>query len=160
MQTMNLGYASDVIVQNMIEKCGQRANLIAYACHQLVQTLPPKQRSIEVGDIHQVLASREMGKRLEGWVVGIREQEQRYDRLVVYATIGKESFSTGELIQQLQEQNLTFDTAELERTLSRLELAFVLSRANNHWHYCVPLFVDYLLADEPEVKLATVLKQW
>ncbi|SEA80037.1 hypothetical protein SAMN05660964_02462 [Thiothrix caldifontis] len=31
-------------------------------------------------------------------VVGISEAEQRYDRLVVYSTISKESFSTDELI--------------------------------------------------------------
>ncbi|WP_296688318.1 AAA family ATPase, partial [Thiothrix sp. UBA5583] len=160
MQTMNLGYASDTIVQDMIEKCGQRANLIAWVCHQLIQNLPAQQRSIEAGDIHRVLDSRDMSKRLEGWVVGISEQEQRYDRLVVYATIGKGSFSTGELIQQLEAQHLTFDAAELERTLSRLELAFILTRVSNRWQYCVPLFTDYLLADEPEVKLATVLKQW
>ncbi|MBJ6611431.1 MAG: AAA family ATPase [Candidatus Thiothrix moscowensis] len=160
MQTMNLGYASDAIVQDMIEKCGQRANLIAWVCHQLIQNLPAQQRSIEAGDIHRVLDSRDMSKRLEGWVVGISEQEQRYDRLVVYATIGKGSFSTGELIQQLEAQHLTFDAAELERTLSRLELAFILTRVSNRWQYCVPLFVDYLRSDEPEVKLATVLKQW
>lgn len=144
----------------MIEKCGQRANLIAYVCHQLIQKLPTQQRTIEAGDIHRVLDSRDMSKRLEGWVVGISEAEQRYDRLVVYSTISKDSFSTGELIKQLEEQNLVFDAAELERTLSRLELAFILTRARNHWQYRVPLFVDYLLADEPAIKLATVLKQW
>jgi hypothetical protein len=160
MQTMNLGYASDTIVQDMVQACGQRANLIAYVCHQLIQNLPPKQRTIEAGDIHQVLSSRDMGKRFEGWSVGNNEQEQRYDRLLVYATIGKESFSTGELLKQLEEQNLAFDAAELERTLSRLELAFILTRENNRWRYRVPLFVEYMRADDPEVKLATVLKQW
>ena len=160
MHTMNLGYASDAIVQDMVRACGQRANLIAYVCHQLIKDLPAQQRIITAGDIHHVLTSREMNKRLEGWVVGISEQEQRYDRLVIYATIGKESFSTGELIKQLEEQNLTFDTAELERTLSRLELAFIFTRENNRWRYRVPLFVDYIRADDPDVKLATILKQW
>ncbi|MDD5391642.1 MAG: AAA family ATPase [Thiothrix sp.] len=160
MQTMSLGYASDAIVQNMVQACGQRANLIAYVCHQLIQNLPAQQRTITAGDIHQVLSSRDMGKRFEGWSVGNNEQEQRYDRLVVYSTIGKEGFSTGELIKQLEEQNLVFDAAELERTLSRLELAFILTRESNRWRYRIPLFVEYMQADDPDVKLATLLKQW
>ncbi len=160
MQSMSLGYASNAIVQDMIQRCGQRANLIAYVCHQLIQNLPAQQRSIAAGDIHRVLASREMGKRFDGWAVGNNDQEQRYDRLVVYATIGKPNFSTGELIRQLADQHLSFDAAELERTLSRLELAFILTRVSNRWQYCVPLFADYLRADEPELKLATLLQQW
>lgn len=160
MQTMNLRYADRAIMQLMVGACGQRANLIAYACHLLIQVLPAKQLTIEAGDIHQVLTSRDMNKRFEGWSVGTNEQEQRYDRLLVYATISKESFSTGELIKQLEAQNLAFDPAELERTLSRLELAFIITRTNNHWHYRIPLFVEYMRADDPDVKLATVLKQW
>ncbi|MEZ5477024.1 MAG: hypothetical protein R3E95_05920 [Thiolinea sp.] len=66
MQTMNLDYASKVIVDDLVQRCGQRANLIAWVCHQLIQQLPAKQRSIEAGDIHRVLDSREMAKRLDG----------------------------------------------------------------------------------------------
>ncbi|MEZ5477023.1 MAG: hypothetical protein R3E95_05915 [Thiolinea sp.] len=43
---------------------------------------------------------------------------------MVYATIDQHDFSTGELIQQPQNRYAGLDTAALDRTLARLELAF------------------------------------
>ena len=158
MKTLNLTYASSAIVKNMIEQCGQRANLITSACQQLIQSLPADQLRIEMEDIHRVLHSREMSKRFDGWVVGISQKEQHYDQLVVYATIGKADFSTNELIQLLEEQGSCLDIAELERALSRLELSFTLTRTKNRWYYSVPLFVEYFEAEDPETKLETLLR--
>ena len=160
MQTLNLSYANPSLVANMIAQCGQRANLIAYVCHQVIQQLDASQRVIEAGDIHRVLEGRDLQKRLAGWSVGIGEQEQAYDRLVVYSTIQKDSFTIGELMQELEQQGVHFDSAELERALSRLELAFVLKKIQNRYSYCVPLFVEHMREDEVEVKRIRELKAW
>ncbi|MFZ1388711.1 MAG: ATP-binding protein [Thiolinea sp.] len=160
MQTLSLSYANPSLVANMIVQCGQRANLIAYVCHQVIQQLDASQRVIEAGDIHRVLEGRDLQKRLAGWSVGIGEQEQAYDRLVVYSTIQKDSFTVGELMQELEQQGVRFDSAELERALSRLELAFVLKKTQSRYSYCVPLFVDYMREDEAEVRRISELKMW
>ena len=157
MATMNIYYANAAIVDTLMEACGQRANLIAAACQYLVQNLPLQSRVIEAGDVHSALHNREMENRFSGWVIGNTEREQQYDRLVVYATIGQESFSTGELIQRAQELGLSVDTGELDRTLSRLELAFILGRKDGRWFYRVPLLVKAIRADAPELKLAAEL---
>lgn len=160
MHSMRLHYTDSTLVEQLIQRCGQRANLIAYACHHLIQSLPAKQRLITAGDVQRVLNSREMNKRVEGWQMGLSEQEQHYERLVVYSTITQDNFSTGELLNLLVNKGIDFDAAELERSLSRLELAFVLQRNNKRWYYPVPLFVDYLREDDPELKLAALLQQW
>ncbi|SEH06048.1 Uncharacterised protein [Candidatus Venteria ishoeyi] len=160
MHSMRLDYANASLVDLLVERCGQRANLIAYACHLLIQSLPAKQRTIAAGDVQRVLDSRDMNKRVEGWLMGMSEQEQHYERLVAYATITQDSFSTGELLCWLEDKGLAFDAAELERSLSRLELAFVLKRENKRWFYPVPLFVQTMQEDDPELKLAALLRQW
>ncbi|MGB2748920.1 MAG: AAA family ATPase [Thiofilum sp.] len=160
MQTLNLSYANPQIMQHMISQCGQRANLIAHVCDQLIQQLQPSQRIIEVGDVHPVLTGRDLQKRLEGWSVGIGEHEQAYDRLVVYTTVQHDSFTTGELIQTLEQQSVQFESAELERTLSRLELAFVLRRLDKRWAYCVPLFVELMREDDLTIKREREWRRW
>ena len=159
MKTMNLSYANDTLVGHIVDSCGQRANLIAIACQHIVRNLPPKQRIIEAGDVDKALRSDELRRALSGWVVGETEDEQTYERMVVYATIGMPSFTTGELLELAKRHGVAIDTLVLDRTLSRLELAFVLGRKDSRWFYRVPLFVDYIAEDSPELKLQAELRR-
>ena len=159
MKTMNLSYANESLVEHIVDSCGQRANLIAIACQHIVRNLPPKQRIIEAGDVDKALRSDELRRALSGWVVGETEDEQTYERMVVYATIGMPSFTTGELLELAKRHGVAIDTLVLDRTLSRLELAFVLGRKDSRWFYRVPLFVDYIAEDSPELKLQTELNR-
>ena len=59
--------------------------------------------------------------------------------------------------KRAQELGLSVDTGELDRTLSRLELAFILGRKDGRWFYRVPLFVKAIRSDAPELKLAAEL---
>lgn len=159
MKTMNLFYANEFLIEHIVDSCGQRANLIAIVCQHLVRNLPPKQRVIETGDIDKALKSDELRRALSGWVVGETEHEQAYERMVVYATIKMQSFTTGELLELAKQHGLAIDTLALDCTLSRLELAFVLGRNNGHWFYRIPLFVDYITEDSPELKLQAELSR-
>jgi hypothetical protein len=158
MATMNLSYANNTIITDMVTACGQRANLIAIACHYLVQTLPAGQRVIEAGDVHSILNSQKMTERIAmGWALGNQPDEQRYERLIVYSTIELNDFSSGELIKLLQSKGVEVDIALLEHCLARLQLAYVLKREGKRWSYSIPLFVDYIRSDDPDLKLATLL---
>jgi len=105
------------------------------------------------------LESDEIRRALAGWVVGETDHEQAYESMVVYSTIAMESFTTGELLELAEKHGVPLDTLELDRTLSRLELAFVLGRREKRWFYRVPLFVDYIAEDSPELKLQAELKR-
>lgn len=153
MRSMNLLWDNETIVEQLVDECGQRANLIAIACQHIVRNLPPQQRTITAGDMHKALYSDEMRRALTGWVVGVTEEEQTYERLVVYATIEREDFTTADLLEMAKQQNLQLDTKQLEKTLSRLELAFILGRDKGRWFYRVPLFVEYIKEDAPAAKL-------
>ena len=159
MKTMNLSYANDSIIEHIADSCGQRANLIAIACQYIVRHLAPNQRLIEASDVAPALTSDELRRALSGWVVGETDLEQAYERLVVYGTIAVESFTAGELLAQAEQQGVSVDTLELDRTLSRLELSFILGRKEGRWFYRVPLFVDYIREDSPELKLKAELQR-
>ena len=159
MRSMNLLWDNQTLVEQLVEACGQRANLIAIACQHIVRNLPPQQRNITADDMYKALHSDEIRRALTGWVVGVSEEEQTYERMVVYATIEQQDFSTAELLDMAQQQNLKLDTQQLEKTLSRLELAFILGRNEGRWFYRVPLFVDYIKEDAPAAKLTTELSR-
>lgn len=159
MKTMNLSYANETLVEHIVDSCGQRANLIAIVCQYIVRSLPPQQRIIEAGDVSSALQSDELRRALSGWVVGETDQEQAYERMVVYSTISKSLFTTGELLEQAKKQGIAVDTLELDRTLSRLELSFVLGRQGGSWYYRVPLFVEYIAEDSPNLKLEAEWKR-
>ena len=159
MKTMNLSYANETLVNSIVDSCGQRANLIAIACQFIVRNLPPQQHVINIGDVDKALQSDELRRALSGWVVGETDDEQAYERLVVYATIAMPSFTTGELLELAKQNGVEIDTLVLDRTLTRLELAFVLGRENGRWFYRVPLFVDYIAEDSPELKLQAELSR-
>ena len=159
MQTMSLAYANTTLVGHLVESCGQRANLIAIACQHIVRNLPPQSRIIEAGDVDKALRSDELRRALAGWSIGETEREQAYERMIVYATIEHESFTTADLLQLAKQQGLNVDTQELDRTLSRLELAFIIGRDSGRWFYRVPLFVDYIREDAPAEKLAAELQR-
>ena len=159
MKTMNLSYVDESLVEHIVDSCGQRANLIAITCQHIVRNLTPKQRVIEASDVDKALRSDELRRALSGWVVGETEHEQAYERMVVYATIAMPSFTTGELLELAKHHGVAIDTLVLDRTLSRLELAFVLGRKDGRWFYRVPLFVDYIAEDSPELKLQAELSR-
>lgn len=159
MQTMNLSYFDESLPELIVDSCGQRANLIAITCQYIVCNLDLNRRIIEANDVHRALHSNEMRRALSGWVVGETDAEQTYDRMIVYSTINQPSFSIGELLELTIKHGLSLDTVEVDKAFSRLELSYVLKRIGTRWFYRVPLFVDYIAEDSPELKLQAELSR-
>jgi hypothetical protein len=158
MGTMKLAYAAPVLVDDIVKTTGQRANLVAICCHQILSSLPPNQKTIEAGDVHRALHSEKTFDALRGWdQMTLEEAANRLDRIVVYATVNLETFSFEELIRLLQERDVKVETQLLDRSLKRLELAFVLGREANRYFYRVPLFKEMILKGDPAIRLETEL---
>ncbi len=163
MAMMNLHYASPALIQTLIHETGQRANLIATACHEIINDLPNGQHEITAGDVQRALDSDEVAGKLAGWGSSEADkQTQQLDRIVVYAGIQLEEFSYGELLAFLENKGFTPDANELQRSLDRLKLGFVLGEAKKqekkHYHFRVPLFKRQLQEDEPDIRLRAELR--
>ncbi|MCZ6875782.1 MAG: hypothetical protein O7G88_20005, partial [bacterium] len=162
MQSMRLAYANPALAEQLLETTGQRANLMAIACHEILTQLQPEQRVIEAAAVQRSLHSEKTFNALKGWDAMTDDKAAcQLDRIVVYGTIEKERFDFAELVTLLNQHGLTPDGNALERSLLRLELGFVLGRDDRgNYFYRVPLFRELILKDSPAVKLKVELDSW
>jgi len=110
------------------------------------------------------LSGRFLGKHslrpaLGGWerITGA-PRANRLDRMVIYATTDRQPFTTEDLVTLLESHGADFTPEEIRQSLARLELAFVLKREKGRYSFCVPLFVDIIREQGPEVLFRQELK--
>ena len=159
MARMNLTYAAPVLIDELINATGQRANLVAIGCHEILKGLNPAQRMIEAGDVHRALTSEAINQQLEKWKrLSGNDDEDRLDRIIVYAMIEQDHFGLSDVLTFLKEHAKDIPLSSVERSLARLKLAFILHAWEaNVYHWRVPLFRDYVQLKEPALKLQAEL---
>jgi hypothetical protein len=162
MQTMRLEYADAALVEQLLDATGQRANLMAIACHEILTQLRPDERIITDEDVHRSLHSEAIFNALKGWDAMTDDKEAcQWDRLVVYSTIDKAPFDFAALVALLHQHGVTPDGSAIEHSLARLELGFVLGRDDQRRYvYRVPLFREWILQDSPQAKLKVEVNSW
>ena len=155
METLGLSWESETDRAELVRCTGQRANLMAIACHEILKNLAAEDREIGGQALAKALDSRAMANAVfGGWetLAGPDDREgSRLDRLVVYATVTRDHFTQAEVLGILDERGHPVSPERLRRTLERLEIAFVLRREGERYAYCVPLFVERLRAQEPDL---------
>jgi WD40 repeat protein len=158
---LGLSLASEALAERLVRACGQRANLIAMACHGLIAGVRPEQRRIEAADLDAALAGDAIRDELLGnWRELIADpRQQRLDRAVVYATVELDDFSYEALTERLQDAGLSPDPELLERSLRRLRFAFVLGLKANRYRYRVPLQQELIRQDAPAIRLRQEIAQ-
>ncbi|MCP4216099.1 MAG: hypothetical protein GY765_15720 [bacterium] len=123
---------------------GQRPNLIAIVCSEILNHLQDR-NTIETADLETALDSRTVLDSFMGWDrLTDNKEENRTDRLLVETTIHLQTFTLPQLTELLQKKGESIDRQQLDRSLRRLELAFVLKREQGTYSFQVPLFKDYL----------------
>jgi len=159
MQHMRLAYASPDLVDQLLEATGQRANLMAIVCDQILKQLKADQRIIEADDVQRSLYSDKTFNALKGWgAMTDDKQACRLDRIVVHATVHKDRFDLAELVEILNQHGLKPDGPKMDHSLARLELGFVLGRDDGgNYFYRVPLFREMIMKEDPAVRLKVEL---
>jgi WD40 repeat protein len=153
MAKMNISYESEDIIHEIIEKTGGRANLIAIICDRVLKELPnDSQRLIRRKNIEDVMDQEPFLADIDrGWKqMAQNESADKIGRVIVYATIGLESFTLKELPALLKQHGFQFKLEEIKQALLRLELAFILRRKKSTYVYCIPLFVEINKEDAPQ----------
>jgi len=160
MQTMGLEYASSALVDRLVEETGQRANLISIVCNQILTGLQPDQRTIEAGDLQRALYSERTIGTIRGWSnLSDDDMVNRMDRVIVYATLQQGHFTDTELFELLKAKGVKADSQQIDNSLERLRLGFVIDRdENGQFYYRVPLFREMLLRDDLEARLQSELE--
>ncbi len=163
MARLNVRWETEELVQRLIVQTGQRANLIATACDEVLNCLGERERIISARHLDEVLS----GKKLQDCLV-LRDlssdtEEQLRDRIVVYAAAcgelrSKARFTLAHLIRQLEGYGYTPSPEDLKRSLARLELACVFGKEQSEYFFQVPLQRDLVMAEDPELLLQRELR--
>jgi hypothetical protein len=157
MATLGIRYASDELVEQIVEATGQRANLIAIVCDEMLKNLD--KRVLNQEDVTRALHSQAVQGALVGWQrLSEDKQAARLDRIIVCATVEAGEFSLSDIMQVLDEHHYDYSTEQLTQSLARLELAFIIKRDKDRYRYCVPLFRERLLEQDVTALLKQELK--
>ena len=136
MTALGLGYDPPTLVDQLLAETGRRANLIAIACSSLIDTLDAKSRAFTPAQLDRVLFApgfNPLRQQLQYW------REIPLDRQVVRAALGEPPTPT-ELADRLRAAAVAFTPEDLETSLERLELGYVLVRGEDgRLHIPVPL---------------------
>ncbi|MCP4105551.1 MAG: hypothetical protein GY749_08450 [Desulfobacteraceae bacterium] len=152
MSLLNITYD---LVKNLIRETGQRANLIAITCDEILQKPDMQKRIITQKDLETTIDSNAIRSALSGWeILTGDEKANQLDRIIVYATIRMEQFTIADVLRILEENNSSYPPEMIRQSLARLELAFILKREKQNYTYCVPIFKKIILEQEPELLLA------
>ena len=151
LRRLRLGFASDALVERLIDASGQRANLVAILCQECLEALRPGERAIEAHHLNQALASQAVQDALAGW--GRLSQDEaacRLDRVVVYHTAQAGQTSLVALAQLLQSHGVMADAQALRQSLARLQLAYVLRKQEAEYRFAIPLLQGQFEPSEVE----------
>jgi len=159
MATMGICYDNDNLIKLILEQTGQRPNLIAICCNEILQNLNNQQPLINEKDVKQALNSDAIKRALSGWqnLTG-DDIKNQIDRVIIYSMIKQEKFSLTELVDCLKDHGFNFKVTALEHSLARLNLAFILRLEEPYYIWRVPLFYQYLRGMDLIVRLKGELK--
>lgn len=159
MSLLNIHYESDELVEILLRETGQRPNLIAIICNEMLKKLDMTQRLIHRENLEEAMDSNEVRSSLSGWErLTPDETTNRLDRIIVYSTIDLQTFTQAKLMQILDSHGCTYEPEAVKQSLARLELAFILKRQKQGYLYCVPLFKKMIQQQDPEDLLKRELK--
>lgn len=147
MKNLNIRYESQEMIERILEQTGCRANLVALTCNRMLRSLDMRKRELTPDMMEGAFDSDEMRVNLAGWVrLTADEEENRLDRIIVYATIEKnQTFTLSELFSILERLGCKASAEEIKNSLTRLVLAFILERKKETYTYRVPLLTRMIL---------------
>ncbi len=160
MRSLGLGYENEAIVESMITSVGQRANLIQKVCEYLIENISQTQRYITKNDISKALADKKLLELFQDWNnLSDNPKEQWIDRVLLYSTIEQDSFDDSDLQHTIKKYTLNINSNELDKSLARLRLGYIIKKEGDRYSYRVPIFRDWVLNNDIEARLESEIKK-
>ena len=162
METLGLAWEDIALVKRLLERTGRRANLISVVCNEILEQLDDTARTIPAALLDAAFDADAVDVALGGWTsLSGEPDEDRLDQLIIYATVGGDGFTQAEILERLAKHGVRVPGDRLERSLRRLELAYILGRERRGpYRYRVPLFVERLREQPLDVLLETEVEGW
>jgi hypothetical protein len=122
MALLGISYESDELVKQIITDTGQRANLIATVCHEMLTQLPTDRRVFNATEVTTALHSQAVEESLASWGQLSGDQHADcLDRIIVYATVEQDEFTITDVMEVLNAHQQGYTPEQLKQSLERLE---------------------------------------
>jgi len=156
MQQLGLRFESDEAINEIVERTGQRPNLIAIICNNIIKSLGKEKRVVSMADVQEAIKGKKVYELFESWKkLDEDEEASKLDKIIVYSMVEQGSFRLAELVEKLKALGLRVEMSRLETSLARLKVSYTIERNEEGvYGFMLPLFREYVLRDDYEVKLA------
>jgi len=156
MQQLGLRFESDEAINEIVERTGQRPNLIAIICNNIIKSLGKEKRVVSMADVQEAIKGKKVYELFESWKkLDEDEEASKLDKIIVSSMVEQGSFRLGELVERLKVLGLMVEMSRLETSLARLKVSYTIERNEEGiYGFMLPLFREYVLRDDYEVKLA------
>jgi len=138
MQRIGLRHEEVNYLDEVIEVCGQRANLIATVCDEVLKEHEGK--IIQKTELKKAMQSSSVRDKLLGW-----DNMDALDKIIIYLTIEKSAFEFDEVLSLLEEEGIEVEASVVKKSLDRLVIAYILKRDEEVFSYRVPLMKESIL---------------
>ncbi len=158
---LGLSFESETEVEEIIERTGRRANIIAIICNNIIKKIGKEKRVIDKVSVQNAIKEKNVYELFEAWreLTPDNPKANKLDRIIVYATVKKGEFELSELIELLKSYEFEVDFTDLERSLDRLKVSYTLDvNDKGTYFFRLPLFREYVLKSAFEVKLVQEIK--
>ena len=150
MRRIEVEYEDVNLLDEVIAKCGNRANLIAMVCDNIIKGLENKTITKETVD--HAMEQENIYETLMEWEGLSSGRENSINRLIVYLSFEMESFSLTDIVGRIEKEGLEIGIKEVERSLRQLTLGYVIQKRKNRYYYPIPLLIEMLLEDRETIE--------
>jgi hypothetical protein len=153
MKRVGVSYDDEEIIPKLVQRCGNRANLIAITCHEALKVIEGS--VITQADIEEVIRYSTLEDYLKGWQrISRNEEENTLDRAILFLTLKEERFRLSDVLEMLASVGLaSADENKVDESLDRLVIGYFLEKDRGDYSYRVPLFREKLLYEDIETRL-------
>jgi len=150
MRRIEVEYKDLTMIDEVIVKCGNRANLIAMVCDNIIKGLENK--TITKEDIDHAMEQENITETLMEWEGLLSGRENSINRLIVYLTFEMDSFNLTDVVEKIEKEGLEIGIKEIERSLRQLTLSYVIQKSKSRYYYPIPLFKEMLFEDRKTIE--------
>ncbi len=168
---LGIRFADASLVEQLVNACGHRANLVAILCQHGLEQLERGERLLTEAHVRRAMHSDALLDALAGWArLSPDPKACALDRVIVYrvaqlhaaradgAAAAVIPLQLADLLQELAGLSINADAEALRDAFSRLQLAYVLRREDEGFVFAVPLFAIQFHVQEVDALLRRELE--
>jgi hypothetical protein len=142
MEALGVSWSGAGLIERVVRETGKRPNLLQIVGNEILRGLQGR-RVVTEEDVDRVLSSRPVIDALAGWRELVSDKRAScIDRIVVWSMVDRDSFTLADLRQTVGNfsEAASVRTEDLQRSLQRLDLAFILGEESGTYSWRIPLF--------------------